>query len=59
MIIPSSRGFNFQNEDAHLAIWDLHHKDVASTSNLGMTFKVDLHSLVQLKAHKTWSYVTP
>jgi hypothetical protein len=40
-------------------VWDLHHEDVASTSNLSMTPEVAFHSLVQLEARKMWSYVKP
>ncbi len=48
-----------QDKGTPLIVRDLHHKDVASMSNLGMTPKVVFHSLVRLEARKTWSCVTP
>jgi hypothetical protein len=52
-------GVQLQDECAHLEVWDLHHKDVASMSSLEMTPKVVLHSLMQFGAHKTWPYAMP
>jgi hypothetical protein len=39
-------GVKLQDEGALFTVRDLHHKDVTSTSNLGMTPKVVLHSLM-------------
>jgi hypothetical protein len=52
-------GVQFQDKRAPLAIWDLHHEDVTSMSNLEMILEVVLHSYVQLEAHKMWPYATP
>jgi len=48
-----------QDKDTLLLVWDLHHKDVVSMSNLGMTPETVFHSLVRFEALKTWSCVTP
>ncbi len=52
-------GDQFQNERAPFTVWDFHHEGAALRSNLEMTLESVLHSLVQLKARKTWPYVTP
>ncbi len=36
----------FQDERAPLEVWDLHHEDVASMSNLEMIIEAVLYSLV-------------
>ncbi len=40
------KGVQFQDEDAPLTSRNLHHEDVASMSNLRMTLKAIIHSLV-------------
>jgi hypothetical protein len=52
-------GVQLQDEGTLFAVWDLHHKGVASMLNLKMTSKVVFHSLVQLEAYKMWSCATP
>jgi hypothetical protein len=37
-----------QDEHALFEVWDFHHKDVTSMSNLKMTMEITLHSLCSL-----------
>ncbi len=53
------KGDQLQDDRTHLAVWGLHHEDVTSMSNLKMIWGSALHSLVQLKARKTWPYTMP